>query len=235
MILVVSLDPEFYLIARHLLEQEGFDVRLAASAEETIQLGKETLAAAVILDCRSDTFDVTTEICSRLKGSIDTVGIRTIAVIGNGARGDHFELLKAGADDIMRRPFAPAKLLDILHEESGEEPEGTAADRTASLHYADLEMDVSSHRIRRGASLVRLPTIEFNILKILMGNPEHVFSRQDLINGAWPPRVYVEPRTVDVHVGHLRRLLMQKGGSDVIRTVRAAGYSLDINPHEGGS
>lgn len=232
-IIIVSIDAEFYLISRHILESAGFQPVLADNSDDTIRLVRDTQPLAVIVDCRSETFVMASEIFQSLKNRPEANTTLTIALVGNGAGKDHLDLLKAGADEMLRRPFAPSKLLQLLGEERDKNlsliPD---QGHETAFRYADLELEMSTHRVRRGGILVRLPTLEFNILRLLIGEPERIFSREELIAGAWPPRVYVEPRTVDVHVGHLRRLLMGKGGSDLVRTVRAAGYSLDSNPRD---
>ncbi len=148
-----------------------------------------------------------------------------IALIRSEAQPLHLAFLQAGVDDCLFRPLSPEKLLISLMQVTGQAIETANSKMVASLAVADLEIDVDSRRIHCNGRDFALPPIEFNILHHLMRREGQLCSRSELIASAWPASAEVSPRTVDVHIGRLRKVLGELPGCDAaIRTVHAAGY-----------
>ncbi len=226
LILICTADADFYLLLSHILEVDGFASVLADTIEETFLLAAEKQPEAAILDCQPDSFSGA-EVCERLKQDPQTQDIPVVALIGAGAETQHVDLLKAGVDESFIRPVAPAKLLGFLQTNLAEHPlSDDASEGGKFLNYGDIEMSLVHYRVSRGGQDIHLGPIEFRLLHHLLQNPGQVFSRDELISAAWPENIYVELRTVDVHIGRLRRALATVEGTDVIRTVRSAGYAL---------
>ena len=143
-----------------------------------------------------------------------------------GEESDKVYGLEAGADDYVVKPFSPAELIarinGLLRRSSTVQDGGV-------LIYDDLELSVLTHKVRRSGRAIHLGPTEFKLLRTLMERPERVFSREQLLDKAWGHGIYVEDRTVDVHIRRLRRALNADGKPDLIRTVRAEGYALDID------
>ena len=146
---------------------------------------------------------------------------------------DKIRGLDGGADDYVTKPFSPTELVSRVRALLRRSRPSMAAER---LEFADLVMDLAAHRVRRGGRDIHLGPTEFRLLRHLIEHPGRVFSREQLLNAVWGNEVYVEPRTVDVHVRRLRLAVNGKDEPDLIRTVRSAGYALDrpANGHTGG-
>lgn len=166
------------------------------------------------------------EVCRRLRQSG-----RGIPVLMLTARADEVDFvvgLDAGADDYVAKPFRLAELMAriraLLRRSS-------PAGRAETLAYEDLVMDLVAHRVARGGHPIHLGPTEYRLLRHFLSHPGRVFSREQLLDAVWGRDVYVEPRTVDVHIRRLRRAINARGEPDLIRTVRAAGYALDSARH----
>ncbi|WP_278159107.1 response regulator transcription factor [Mesorhizobium sp. WSM4976] len=191
-----------------------------------LELAGETEAQAGILDCRA--CNAMAEVCRRLRQDGRASALPLIASIAPGAETQHIALLKSGVDEILVRPFAPAKLLDCLHSRlSGSRSLRSRPDGPASLSYGGVEMEIDSHHVRCNGREILLGPIEFKLLRHMLEHPGKVLTRDELIEAAWPRNVYVGPRTVDVHISRLRRSLRQSSDLDAIRTVRLGGYALE--------
>lgn len=226
LIVICSHNPEFYLVLSHILEVDGFTSALAGTIEETFELAAEKPVRAIVLDCRPDNQVAAT--CSRLKQDARTVALSVVALLAPGAESQHVALLKSGIDECFVRPTAPAKLLDYLRSRLAPyRSPGLQGECDISLSYSDIEMHIKTHRVRRNGREILLGPIEFKLLRHMLENPEKVLSRDELIGAAWPSNVFVDTRTVDVHISRLRKSLKQASASDVIRTVRLAGYALE--------
>jgi two-component system, OmpR family, phosphate regulon response regulator PhoB len=232
LIVIGSTDADYFGLLDHILQVDGFDAVFGKTIEEVLHLAVECAPYAIILDSRVGSFSASNA-CRALKSNPRTEDITLIALIEPGAESQYADLLEAGVDDCFVRPVAPVKLLDQLRTRAGNRGSISRKEsRTAPLVYAGIEMDLEAHRVKRNGVDIHLGQTEFRLLQHLLRNPEHVCDRRDLIAHAWPQNVHVETRTVNVHIGRLRKALL-RAGSDVIRTVRSVGYALDENPASG--
>ncbi|MCT7378250.1 response regulator transcription factor [Chelativorans salis] len=227
LVVICSQSAEFYLILEHILRVDGFDSVLAGNLEEALRLAAETTPAAFVLDCgRNGLFGP--DLCTRLKQEEVTRAIPVVGLIAPGAEDQHIALLKAGVDESLVRPVAPAKLLDYLRARLPRAQQPLSAlGGGDTLVYGDLEIRPESGRVRCGGKEVQLGAIEFRLLRVLLEYPDRTFGRAELIAAAWPENIHVSARTVDVHISRLRKALRRLGRRDLIRTVRAAGYTLN--------
>jgi two-component system phosphate regulon response regulator PhoB len=227
LVLVNSRDVDFYLLINHILQVDGFAAALVGSKEEMLCIAAQKLPVAILLDCRPQSFSGVST-CAQLKQNPKTASISVVAFVSPGLENQYVDLLRAGVDESFVRPIAPAKLLNFLHERLASLNGASRANGSdESLYYGDIEMSLNTLRVYRNGTEIHLGPIEFRLLRHLLENPGHVFSRDQLINAAWPQNIFVEARTVDVHIGCLRRSLKRATGIDVIRTVRSAGYALN--------
>ena len=164
------------------------------------------------------------EVCRQLRRLPETRRLPIVMLTARGEEGDKLRGLDAGADDYVTKPFSPSELIArlraVLRRARPEREDET-------LKYQDLIMDLASHRVKRNGREVHLGPTEFRLLRHLLENQGRVFSREQLLDMVWGRDVYVEPRTVDVHIRRLRKAINNDDENDLIRTVRAAGYALD--------
>ncbi len=164
------------------------------------------------------------EVCRQLRRLPETRRLPIVMLTARGEEGDKLRGLDAGADDYVTKPFSPSELIArlraVLRRARPEREDET-------LKYQDLIMDLASHRVKRNGREVHLGPTEFRLLRHLLENQGRVFSREQLLDMVLGRDVYVEPRTVDVHIRRLRKAINSADDSDLIRTVRAAGYALD--------
>jgi two-component system phosphate regulon response regulator PhoB len=165
------------------------------------------------------------EVCRRLRARQETRNTPIVMLTARGEESDRVRGLDMGADDYITKPFSMGELLARLRAVMRRIRPGLADDKVTC---GDIVMDRVSHRVKRGAREVHLGPTEFRILDHLMQHPGRVFSREQLLDAVWGSDVYVEARTVDVHIGRLRKALMVGEENDPIRTVRSAGYALDV-------
>ncbi|MDH4440772.1 MAG: response regulator transcription factor [Rhizobium sp.] len=232
LIIIGSTEADYFGLLGHILEVDGFDAVFGKTIEEVLHLAVECAPYAILLDSRVGSFSAT-NVCRALKSNPRTDDIVLIALIEPGAESQYADLLETGVDDCFVRPVAPVKLLEQLRTRAGNRGGiSWKESRNVSLVYAGIEMDLEAHRVKRNGVDIYLGHTEFRLLQHLLRNPEHVCDRRDLIANAWPQNVHVETRTVNVHIGRLRKALL-RAGSDVIRTVRSVGYALDENSERG--
>ncbi|MEO9340366.1 response regulator transcription factor [Mesorhizobium sp. SB112] len=230
LIFVSTQDAWFYLMFSHILKADGFEVELAQDAKELIRLAADKTGSAVILDCNSDLADAT-EICRRIKHETVTGEIPVIASVLPDHSDQHMELIKAGVTQSFVRPFDPEQLLNYLRSVVGiGDGVSTLTEMRDTFRLGKLELFLRQHRVQYDGKEFSLRQLEFRLLYVLILEPGRVVARDELIQVAWPDNVHVEPRTVDVHIGRLRQALMKASGSDLIRTVRSAGYALQVRP-----
>ena len=205
--------------------RECYDTVRSADGEEALLLAEERAPDLVILDWMIE--GVTgIEVCRRLRRKASTAHVPIIMLTARGEESDRIRGLETGADDYVTKPFSPRELLARVGAVLRRVRPALAGEQLA---YADIEMDVEAHRVRRAGRSVQLGPTEFRLLRHFMENPGRVFSRERLLDAVWSHDAEIDARTVDVHVRRLRKALNEDGLPDVIRTVRSAGYSLDAD------
>jgi two-component system phosphate regulon response regulator PhoB len=206
------------------LEKEGYRVVVAADGEEGMLQIEERLPDLVLLDWMLPKLSGI-EVCRRIRGKSETRNMPIIMLTARGEESDRIRGLDTGADDYLTKPFSMSELIARIRAVLRRIRPGLADDR---LNHGDIVIDRVAHRVRRSGQEIHLGPTEFRLLDHLMQHPGRVFSREQLLDAVWGSDVYVEARTVDVHVGRLRKALNVEGTVNPIRTVRSAGYSLDL-------
>ncbi|MDO8380768.1 phosphate regulon transcriptional regulator PhoB [Phenylobacterium sp.] len=225
-ILVVEDEDALSTLLQYNLEKEGYDVVVAADGEEALTLVSERLPDLIVLDWMLPKVSGI-EVCRRLRQRTESRNVPIIMLTARGEESDRIRGLDTGADDYVIKPFAMSELSARIRAVLRRIRPGLAEDR---VHIGDLVIDRVAHRVKRAGSEVHLGPTEFRLLDYLMQHPGRVFSREQLLDAVWGSDVYVEARTVDVHIGRLRKALnRQESEADPIRTVRSAGYSLDMD------
>ena len=223
-VLIVGDEAAIVTMLRYNLEREGMHVVEASDGEEALKILTESKVDLALLDWMLPVMSGI-EVCRQIRRKPESRDLPVIMVTARGEEGDRIRGLDTGADDYVTKPFAIGELLAriraLLRRTGPSQPQG-------KLSYADIEMDLSAHRVVRSGRNIHLGPTEFRLLRYFMEHPGRVFSREQLLNAVWGPNIYVETRTVDVHIRRRRKALNdQPGASDLIRTVRAAGYALD--------
>jgi two-component system phosphate regulon response regulator PhoB len=221
-ILVVEDEDALATLLRYNLEKEGFDPVIAGDGEEAMMAVDERMPDAVVLDWMLPKISGV-EVCRRLRNRRETRNIPIIMLTARGEEADRIRGLETGADDYIVKPFSMAELVARIRAVLRRIRPGLAADQ---LQHREIVLDRVAHRVLRSGREIHLGPTEYRLLEHLMQYPGRVFSREQLLDAVWGSDVYVETRTVDVHVGRLRKSLMAVGETDPIRTVRSAGYSL---------
>ena len=225
-ILVVEDEDALSTLLQYNLDKEGYDVAVAADGEEALTLVSERLPDIVILDWMLPKVSGI-EVCRRLRQRAESRNVPIIMLTARGEESDRIRGLDTGADDYIVKPFAMSELSARIRAVLRRIRPGLAEDR---VHIGDLTIDRVDHRVKRAGKEIHLGPTEFRLLDYLMQHPGRVFSREQLLDAVWGSDVYVEARTVDVHVGRLRKALNKEETMvDPIRTVRSAGYSLDMD------
>ncbi|EKV31711.1 Phosphate regulon transcriptional regulatory protein PhoB (SphR) [Caenispirillum salinarum AK4] len=226
--LVMIVEDEIALVTmlRYNLEKEGYRVVEATDGEEALTVAAENTPQLILLDWMLPMMSGI-EVCRQLRRKPATKDTPVIMLTARGEESDKVRGLNTGADDYLTKPFSMPELMArisalLRRSQPVQQSKGVLA-------YEDITMDLSAHRVTRGGRYVHLGPTEFRLLQFLMEHPGCVFSREELLNAVWGPDIYVEPRTVDVHIRRLRKALNGEKEQDVIRTVRAAGYALDAN------
>ena len=223
LILVVEDETALVTLLRYNLEREGYRVAAAQDGEEALVMAHEERPDLILLDWM---LPLTSglEVCRRLRRQAETRDIPVLMLTARGEEADKIRGLDSGADDYITKPFSPAELIARLRAVLRRtQPQLTSE----TLTFDDLSMDLAAHRVRRNGRDLHLGPTEFRLLRHLMQHPGRVFSREQLLDAVWGHDVYVEPRTVDVHIRRLRKAINTGDEADLIRTVRAAGYALD--------
>jgi two-component system phosphate regulon response regulator PhoB len=206
-------------------ERQSYDVRWTTDGEEALLLAEEQLPDVVVLDWMIEGLSGI-EVCRRLRRSVNNANVPIIMLTARGEESDRVRGLETGADDYLTKPFSPRELLARLSAVLRRVRPALAGE---VLRYADVEMDVAAHKVRRDGRPVPLGPTEFRLLRHFLEHPGRVFSRERLLDGVWPHDADIELRTVDVHVRRLRKALNEENRPDLIRTVRSAGYALDTD------
>jgi two-component system, OmpR family, phosphate regulon response regulator PhoB len=222
-IMIVEDEEPLTLLLRYNLEAEGYAVDVAARGDEAEVTLKEAPPDLVVLDWMLPGMSGI-ELCRRLRARAETERLPIIMLTARGEESERIRGLATGADDYIVKPFSVPELLARIRALLRRaRPERVAA----KLAAGDLELDRETRRVSRADREVHLGPTEFRLLEFLMQSPGRVFSREQLLDGVWGRDVYIDERTVDVHVGRLRRALNRGRAGDPIRTVRGTGYSFD--------
>jgi len=222
-VLIVEDETALTTLLRYNLEREGYRVFEARDGEEALIIADEAKPDVVILDWMLPHLSGI-EVCRRLRGRMDMRNVPIIMLTARGEESDRIRGLDTGADDYITKPFSMTELLARLRAVMRRVRPGLSED---VVTIGDISMDRGSHRVRRAGRDIHLGPTEYRLLDHLMQFPGRVFSREQLLDSVWGSDVYVEARTVDVHVGRLRKALVINDERDPIRTVRSAGYSFD--------
>ncbi|GIU66970.1 phosphate regulon transcriptional regulator PhoB [Candidatus Phycosocius spiralis] len=222
-VLLVEDEDALATLLRYNLEKDGYHVGVASDGEEALMMASERMPDLVILDWMLPKIPGI-EVCRRLRAKPDVRNIPIIMLTARGEESDRIRGLDMGADDYVTKPFSTTELLARVRAVLRRIRPGLADDR---LVFGDIIVDRVSYRVKRGGRDVHLGPTEFRLLDYFMQHPGRVFSREQLLDAVWGSDVYVEARTVDVHVGRLRKALNELDQADPIRTVRSAGYALD--------
>jgi len=222
-ILIVEDEPAMVELLRYNLESEGFDVSSAQDGEEAMLSLEEQAPDMVLLDWMHPKISGI-EICRRLRRSSDYRNLPVIMITARGEESDRIRGLDVGADDYVAKPFSPAELLARIRAVLRRHNPDISGD---TITVADVTMDLVAYKVNRSGLGLHLGPTEFKLLRFFMERAGRVLTREQLLDGVWGHNVYVEDRTVDVHIRRLRKALNSNDGTDLIRTVRAVGYCFE--------
>src|SRR5690554_2793629 len=222
-ILLVEDEAALITLLRYNLEKEGFRLVEAHDGEEALVVAKEEQPDLILLDWMLPLLSGL-QVCRQLRRDPETRDTPIILLTARGEETDKVRGLESGADDYITKPFSPAELLARIRAVLRRSAPATTAE---TLSFEDITMDLTAHRVSRGNKSLHLGPTEYRLLRHLLQQPGRVYSREQLLDAVWGRDVYVELRTVDVHIRRLRKALNDGGLPDLIRTVRSAGYALD--------
>jgi two-component system phosphate regulon response regulator PhoB len=229
-ILIVEDESALVELLRYNLEKEGYRVTVAVDGEEGLSTVEDSKPDLVILDWMLPLVSGL-EVCRQIRRKPATRSLPIIMLTARSEETDRVRGLEIGADDYITKPFSPSELMARVRAVLRRAQPSAAND---VLSYGGLVMDLAAHRVLRNGRHVHLGPTEFRLLKFLMERPGRVYSREQLLDAVWGQDIYVEPRTVDVHIRRLRKALNGPADPDLIRTVRSAGYALDeLGPSYG--
>lgn len=221
-VLLVEDEPAQREVLAYNLEAEGFDVIQSDNGEDALLLVDEDAPDMIILDWMMPKVSGI-EVCRRLKMRPETRGIPVIMLSARAEEVDRVRGLETGADDYVIKPYSMVELMARARAQIRRVRPSTAG---VVLEWGDIRLDPETHRVFRADSVLKLGPTEFRLLAALLEKTGKVWSREQLLDRVWGRDIYVDTRTVDVHVGRLRKALVQHGQPDPIRTVRGAGYAL---------
>ena len=221
-VLVVEDEPAQREVLSYNLSAEGFRVVQAENGEEGLILVDEENPDIIVLDWMLPSVSGI-EVCRRLKTRNDTRNTPIIMLSARTEEVDRIRGLETGADDYVVKPYSVLELMARVRAQLRRVRPSTVGQQ---LSFEDIILDADSHRVSRSEEPLKLGPTEFRLLATFMEKPGRVWSREQLLDRVWGRDIYVDTRTVDVHVGRLRKALCENGGKDPVRTVRGAGYSL---------
>jgi len=223
-VLIVEDEDSLATLLQYNLQKDGYDIAVAGDGEEAMLLIEERLPDLVVLDWMLPKVSGI-EVCRRLRQRNETRNLPIIMLTARGEESDRIRGLDTGADDYVVKPFSMSELTARIRAVLRRLRPGLAEDR---VRRGDILIDRVAHRVKRAGAEIHLGPTEFRLLDYLMQHPGRVFSREQLLDAVWGSDIYIEARTVDVHIGRLRKALGVSETDDPIRTVRSAGYSLDL-------
>ncbi|WP_296419162.1 phosphate regulon transcriptional regulator PhoB [Pseudooctadecabacter sp.] len=221
-VLIVEDEPAQREVLSYNLEAEGFRTTKAEDGEQGLMLVEEDTPDVIVLDWMLPNVSGI-EVCRQLKTRSDTRSIPIIMLSARSEEVDKVRGLETGADDYVVKPYAVAELMARVRTQLRRVRPSTVGQ---ILTFEDIQLDSETHRVTRKSFEIKLGPTEFRLLTTFMEKPGRVWSREHLLDRVWGRDIYVDTRTVDVHIGRLRKALTQHGGTDPVRTVRGAGYAL---------
>jgi two-component system, OmpR family, phosphate regulon response regulator PhoB len=224
LVLIVEDEPALVTMLQYNLEREGYQVDEASDGEEALLKIEETTPDIILLDWMLPRLSGL-EVCRRVRRRTETRDLPIIMLTARGEEADRVRGLDTGADDYVTKPFSPSELLARIRSLLRRARPSTAHE---TLTCGDVVMDLAAHKVWRNSRFVKLGPTEFRLLRYFLEHSGRVLSREHLLDAVWGRDIYVEERTVDVHIRRLRKALNAEGEIDPIRTVRSAGYALEI-------
>lgn len=221
-VLLIEDDLSITELVRYNLERANYDIDTVADGEEGLYTAMQDTPDVILLDWMLPNLSGL-EICRQLRRNESTANVPIILLTARADEPDRVRGLEMGADDYVVKPFSPKELIARIQAVLRRVRPALAGE---DLVFEDIRLDNVSHRVTRDGTAIQLGPTEYRLLRHFMENPGRVFSREQLLDSVWGHNVYVEPRTVDVHIRRLRKAL-NASGKDYIRTVRSAGYALD--------
>lgn len=226
-VLIVEDEVAIVTLLRYNLEKEGFKVVSTGDGEEAVQMVKEHRPDIIVLDWMLPGM-TGVEICKHIRWNNEIKSTPIIMLSARGEEGDRIRGLDSGADDYMVKPFSPPELISRINAVFRRIRPSLSE---KMLEFSGIMMNLSTHKVTRDGADVHLSPTEFSLLRYFLEHPGRVFGREQLLDSVWGNDIYVELRTVDVHVRRLRKALNYDGKQpDLVRTVRSAGYALEENP-----
>lgn len=221
-VLIVEDEPAQREVLAYNLQAEGFRVSCAENGEEALLLVAEEAPDLIVLDWMLPNVSGI-EVCRQLKMRAETRAVPVIMLSARSEEVDKVRGLETGADDYVIKPYSIVELMARVRAQLRRTRPSTVGGR---LEYEDIVLDSETHRVTRADNPLKLGPTEFRLLSTFMEKPGRVWSREQLLDRVWGRDIYVDTRTVDVHIGRLRKALTRDGGTDPLRTVRGAGYAL---------
>ena len=223
-IIVAEDEDALSTLLTYNLEKEGYEVGMAIDGDEALMMISERMPDLLVCDWMMPKVSGI-EVCRRLRSQGNTRNLPIVMLTARSEESDRIRGLDTGADDYVVKPFSMIELVARIRAVLRRIRPGLSEDRVT---FGELSVDRLSHRVQPSGRDIHLGPTEYKLLDYLMQHPRRVFSREQLLDAVWGNDVYVEARTVDVHIGRLRKALNDGDAFDPIRTVRSAGYSLDV-------
>ncbi len=223
-IIVAEDEDALSTLLTYNLEKEGYEVGMAVDGDEALMMISERMPDLLVCDWMMPKVSGI-EVCRRLRSQGNTRNLPIVMLTARSEESDRIRGLDTGADDYIVKPFSMVELVARIRAVLRRIRPGLSEDRVS---FGEISVDRLSHRVQRSGRDIHLGPTEYKLLDYLMQHPRRVFSREQLLDAVWGNDVYVEARTVDVHIGRLRKALNNGEAYDPIRTVRSAGYSLDM-------
>jgi len=221
-VLIIEDETAISTLLEYNLQKEGFETSIAADGDTALLMASERTPDLILLDWMLPQLSGI-EVCRRLRRRESTASVPIIMLSARGEEDDRVAGLDIGADDYLVKPFSMPELFARIRAVLRRMQTNVLSD---AIKVGDLEIDTKAHRVARGGTELHLGPTEFRLLEHFMRRPGQVFSREQLLDAVWGHDIYVEARTVDVHIGRLRKALKMADRKDPIRTVRSAGYAL---------
>jgi len=222
-VLIVEDDTALSELLQWHFNSEGYDVRATADGEDALIMVREEMPDLIVLDWMIESLSGV-EVCRQLRKARESARVPIMMLTARGEEEDKIRGLKTGADDYLTKPFSPRELLARAEALLRRSRPALAGEMLA---FSDLELDPAAHRVKRGGEVLHLGPTEFRLLRHFMEKPRRVHSRQQLIDAVWGMDKEIDERTVDVHIRRLRQAIDRPGSTELIRTVRSAGYAMD--------